>query len=327
MSERTVWLRLVASLGALALGAAAVVTVAVLAHRTPGPAGAANKPSASPAPGGTTSTDTTPTVTTARPGFPAPPQGAVVFSRPDGSDVLALAVLPGRRLVLQASILGSQGTGVDGLDVSFRVDSRVAAAQPCGAGCYRATVASAGAPKAVEVDIKRSKPTTWRVPMPRPWPPPDASALVARATRTYRGLRTFAIRDRLSSGPGQVVSTRWTVAAPNRLTYQIANGPAAVIIGSRRWDKVPGGKWQESAQSPIQQPTPFWVTWTDAHVLENTKSAWRVSFFDPKTPGWYELLIAKRSLRTLDLHMNATAHFMHEVYGQFNTPVTIKPPS
>jgi len=298
------------------------VIVGVLAHRTPGPAGATN----TPVPSGTPSA-TTPGTEPGRASFPAPPNGAVVFSRPDGSDVLALAVVPGRRLVLQASVLSSQGAGVAGLKVFFRVRSHVAVAEACGAGCYRATAASRAAPTFIEVGVSGSKTTTWRVRMPRPWPPPDGSALVAQATRAYRALRTLTIQDRLSSGPGQVVRTHWTLVAPNRLTYQIANGPAAVIIGARRWDKVPGGKWQESSQTPIQQPTPFWVSWTDAHVLEETPSAWRVSFFDPKTHAWFELSIAKRSMRPLDLHMNTTAHFMHEVYGGFDEPVSIKPPS
>jgi hypothetical protein len=322
MSESTVLLRLLAALGALALGVAAAVIVGVLAHRTPGPAGATNTPAPSSAP-----SSTTPNAGAGTPSFPAPPKGAVVFSRPDGSDVLALAVVPGRTLGLQASVLNSQRKGVDGLKVSFRVGSHVAAAKPCGAGCYRATAASRGAPEAVDVQVVGGKTTTWHVRMPRPWPPPDGSALVARATHAYRKLRTLTIQDRLSSGPGQVVNTRWTLAAPNRLTYQIVNGPAAVIIGARRWDKVPGGKWQESAQTPIRQPTPFWVSWTDAHVVESTQSASRVSFFDPKTPAWFELLIAKRSMRTLDLRMNTTAHFMHEVYGGFDEPLNIKPPS
>jgi hypothetical protein len=44
MSDAGVWLRLTAALGALAFGVAAVVIVVVLAHRTPGPAGATNTP-------------------------------------------------------------------------------------------------------------------------------------------------------------------------------------------------------------------------------------------------------------------------------------------
>lgn len=315
-------MRLLAALGALALGATAAVIVGVLAHRTPGPAGATNTPAAGGTPSGTT-----PTAPPATSSFPSPPNGAVVFSRAAGSDVLALAVVPGRTLGLQVSIVDNERKGVDGLEVWFRVGSHVAVAESCGAGCYGATATTKGAPDAVAVQVRGSTSATWRVPMPRPWPPPDGSALVAHATRAYRSLRTLTIQDRLSSGPGQVVNTHWTLAAPNRLTYQIVNGPAAVIIGTRRWDKVPGGKWQESTQTPIRQPTPFWISWTDARVLESTSSAWRVSFFDPKTKAWFELLIAKRSMRPLELHMNTTAHFMHEVYGGFDAPISIKPPS
>ena len=318
VSEPGVWLRLVAALGALALGATAAAIVGVLAHRTSGPADAASTPAASD----------TPTVTTADGAFPAPPQGAVVFSRPDGNDVLALAVVPGRRLALQASVLGGQGEGVSGLKVSFRVGREAADGESCGPGCYRASATPETAPTLVQVDVERDgKTTTWRVPMPREWPPRDASAIVGRATRTFRGLRTVAVRDWLSSGPGRQVFTHWTLVAPNRLAYQIEDGAAAVIIGKRRWDKQPGGKWETSEQTPIHQPTPFWRSWTDARVLASSKSSWLVSFFDPKTPGWYQLRIAKPTTRVLELRMHATAHFMREVYSKFNAPLEVTPPS
>jgi hypothetical protein len=312
MSE---WLRLIAALGALALGGAAVAVAGVLAHRTPGPVD-----SSVSEPRSTTSS-------VGKTGFPAPPQGAVVFSRQDGSDMLALAVVPGRRLLVQASVVDGQGEGVSDLQVSFRIGSNVSAAQPCGAGCYRATAAPAGAPHLVQVKVTRpAGMTTWNVAMPRPWPPADASALVSRTTRAYRSLRSVVIHDTLASDREHSLTTLWTVVAPDRLTYQIVNGPEAVIIGDRRWDRVQHGNWKESQQTPIHQPTPLWVSWTNAHVLESTRATWRVSFFDPKTSGWYELLIAKGSLRTLDARMTATAHFMHEVYGRFNAPVKITPP-
>jgi hypothetical protein len=318
MSDSGVALRVLAGFGALALGVVAVVIVAVLAHRTPGPAGATNTP--------TPATSTTSSAPPASSGFPAPPDGAVVFSRPYGGNVLALAVVPGNPLKVQASVLGRQGNGVDGKQISFRIGPRTVAATPCGAGCYEATVPGGGAPKAVELRVAGAEPTGWRVPMPKQWPPPDASDVVARATATYKALHTFAIRDRLASGPGAAVNTRWTIVAPDRLSYKIANGGAGVIVGNRRWDKVPGQRWAESEQTPIHQPTPFWSSWKDAHVLQSTNDAWRVSFFDPKTPGWYELLIAKPSMRTLDMHMHATAHFMHEVFDQFNEPLKVTPP-
>ena len=44
-------------------------------------------------------------------------------------------------------------------------------------------------------------------------------------------------------------------------------------------------------------------------------AVWHVSFYDPRTPAWFLVAIDKKTLRTLDLHMTATAHFMHDTYG------------
>jgi hypothetical protein len=52
------------------------------------------------------------------PRFPAPPDGAVVYSRQLGSDALALGVVPRHGSVLaQASVVGPEGRGVSGLAV------------------------------------------------------------------------------------------------------------------------------------------------------------------------------------------------------------------
>ena len=115
--------------------------------------------------------------------------------------------------------------------------------------------------------------------------------------------------------------------APSSLAYRITKGgPEGVIIGAKRWDRTPGSAWQQSAQTPIHQPTPFWISWQDAHVLAKTKGGWVVSFFDPKTPGWYRLTIARRTMLPLEMYMNAKAHFMHDVYSRFNEPLRIRPP-
>ena len=82
---------------------------------------------------------------------------------------------------------------------------------------------------------------------------------------------------------------------------------------------------------PLHQPEPFWVEATNAHVVDSAtvrgRPVWRVSFFDPRTPGWFLAAIDKKTYRTLDVHMTATAHFMHDTYGGFNTSIKIVPPS
>src|SRR5262249_4278619 len=147
----------------------------------------------------------------AQPTFPAPPADAVVFSRPAGNNVLALGVVPGKKLKLQASVVGGQGKGLDGLHVSFGVGSKGLDATPCGLGCYRATAAGKTPPRTVEVRVAGETPVTWRVDLPKRWPAPDGSQLVARATRTFRNLRTLTTQDSLSSGLGRTLHTLWTL--------------------------------------------------------------------------------------------------------------------
>jgi hypothetical protein len=314
--------RVLGAVGALAAGVAAVVVVAVLLSRTPGPVQAAPLASAAP-------------TTAARPpakvpaAFPAPPDGSVVFARADGSNVLALAAAPrGRALLLQASVLGPQGEGVAGLDVSFTLDRRSAKAAACGAGCYKAQLPVTQRPSVAVVTVQK---TRWRVALPHNWPPADAGALMARAERVWRSLRSISFREHLASSADHAVTSVWRAAAPDRIAYTVKNGYSSVIIGGRRWDRAPGGRWVASAQtSPIHQPVPFWVSVEDAHVLGTEQlrghAVWRVSFFDPATPGWFEVAIDKRTMHTLELSMFATAHFMHDVYSGFDEPAGIRPP-
>jgi hypothetical protein len=264
----------------------------------------------------------------------------VVYAREDAMDALALAVVPDAHGVsLQASVVGGQGGGLGGLHVSFAVGTRghryTTAASACGAGCYRASVALPARPLQVRVTVAApTRTTTWNVQLPATWPARDASAIVARATKVWTRLRTLSYLDRLGSSPTDFVVTHWQVVAPDRLAYQIDKGSQAIIIGLRRWDRpsqTSGTAWQSTTSLRLHQPKPFWVSATDAHVLGTSRfhghPVWRVSFFDPRTPGWFLALIDTKTLRTLDLHMTATAHFMHDTYGPFNAPIRIDPPN
>ncbi|HEY2542952.1 MAG TPA: hypothetical protein VGH92_07835 [Gaiellaceae bacterium] len=293
-------LRLTAALLALAAGAAAVALAALLVRSTPGPpsAGAAAPIAPSPAP------------RPRAPAFPAPPPGAIVFAREDGANALALAVTQSS---VQVSVVGPQGKGVSGLAVSVNGTRAVA----CGAGCYRV----AGHARSVDVRVGAAR---WHVVVPAAR---DASALVARATRVWRSLQSLAFFDRLGSDATHVVVSHWVAVAPDRLSYDIRGGYRAVIVGGKRWDRAPGGNWVESAQTaPVKQPAPVWQSATDANIVGETGATVRITFFDPRTPAWFEILVDARTLRTLDLRMTTTAHFMHERYSSFDAPLTVRPP-
>lgn len=294
-------LRLTLALLALAAGVVAVALAALLLHATPGPVSAA---SAAPVPASAVPPPP------AR-SFPAPPAGAIVFAREDGANALALAV---SRSSVQVSVVGPQGTGVSGLAVT--VNGRRAA--PCGAGCYRVSVDHA---RNVDVRVGTNR---WRVAVPATR---DASALVARAAQVWRSLHSLAFSDRLGSDATHVVFSTWRAVAPDRLSYAIRGGYSAVIVGGKRWDRAPGGHWIESPQTaPVKQPVPVWQSATDAHIVAETGAVVRVTFFDPRTPAWFEILVDARTQRTLDLRMTTTAHFMHERYRAFDAPLTVTPP-
>jgi len=280
----------------------------------------------------TTTSDLSTVPVSKRSGFPRPPKGAVVYSREMGADALALGVVPqGARILAQASVVGQQGDGVSGLKVGFTVQGVSKNAASCGPGCYEATLAVSGRPPSVDVDVGGSTPTHWHVALPAAWPPRDATALLARAGRVWRSLRSLSFDETLASSPHHRAVSTWQLQAPDRLAYQIKGGWAGIVVGGRRWDRSPHARrWVASAQSRLTQPIPFWVSVTDAHVLGTAtvhgRPALVVSFFDPGTPAWFRLALDTRTLHTLDLHMVTTAHFMHDSYHSFNTTPPVTPP-
>lgn len=296
-------LRLTAALLALAGGVSAVALAALLLHSTPGPVPlAVSAPPPAPPPSAPAPVNR----------FPAPPPNAVVLAREDGPDALAVAVTQSS---VQVSVVGQQGDGVSGLAVSVN-GTRASA---CGRGCYRVSLS-----KAHRLDVRVGV-TRWLVAVPRA---ADGAAIVARAARVWRALHTLVFRDRLGSDATHVVRSTWTAVAPNRLSYVVAGGYSAIIVGGRRWDRAPHGKWIESPQTAqVRQPAPLWQSATDAHVVGGTAATWRVTFYDPGAPAWFAITVDKRTSRTLELDMTTTAHFMHERYGPFGSRVSVGPPT
>ncbi|MGB2953513.1 MAG: copper resistance protein CopC [Gaiellaceae bacterium] len=258
---------------------------------------------------------------------PPPPSDALVLATEDDQLAVALAVRP--RGEVEATVIGPNGYAASGLDLAFKLGRHTVAATSCGPGCYRATRG-----------LRRPARTLIRVlvsgrgpafTLPARWPAPTADAIVGRATRVFRRLRTLVIHERLASSPQNFLKTTYELVAPNRLAYQIAGGAQAIVIGDRRWDRDNArARWQRSSQTPLRQPTPFWTSWTRSHLLGTAqlggRPVWLASFYDPASPAWFKVWIDKRSYRTLQLRMTAAAHFMHHVYGPFDAPIRIAPP-
>jgi hypothetical protein len=77
-------------------------------------------------------------------------------------------------------------------------------------------------------------------------------------------------------------------------------------------------------------PALDWRRALDASVLgsgrRDGRAVWRVSFYDPTTPAWFEVEIDRRTKLPLWLSMTAAAHFMTHTYHAFNAPLSILPP-
>lgn len=263
-----------------------------------------------------------------------PPRDAVVLAGEDDELAVTVGASPrGEGVRLQVGVLGPDGKGVDRLGVRVSLGGRTAGAAPCGFGCYAATLPR-GRAGTLRVRVARpdGRARTLALALPAAWPAPPAPAIVARAARVFRALRSVSIRERLGSSAKDVIHTRYLLAAPNILTYDIAGGPKAIVIGDRRWDRDPGGPWVESGAQPGPQPEPFWGTdpVTNAHLLRRERLDGRatqvVSFLDRSIPAWFTIRVDAATGRMLELEMTATAHFMRHRYSAFDAPVDVRPP-
>jgi copper transport protein len=251
------------------------------------------------------------------PEAPALPQpNAFVVGGEDGDRAVTLAI-DARRV--RATVIGPDGSGVDGLTVNV-------AGRPtgsCGPGCYEAQTTPPRRRVSVSVDGR-----TLVLPAPTSWPPQPAARLVARATRTFERLASVSYVERLASSPRNRIVSDFTLEAPSRFSYRIHGGPSAVVIGGRRWDRVRAGPWDETPYSSLPQPTPIWEgRITNAFILRQTGRATTVTFLNRRAPAWFTVRLSRQTTLPRELEMTATAHFMQHRYFGFDAPRQIFPPT
>jgi hypothetical protein len=214
-------------------------------------------------------------------------------------------------------VLGPDGLGVRGL----RVFVLGAPTGDCGAGCYETDASSA---PNVPVRVN-GRTLVFHLPLRAA---PSAAALVTRATRAFRRLRSVTYVERLASSPRDHIVSEFTLERPDRVEYQIRGGAAGIVIGSLRWDREKQGMpWTKSASSELPQPTPIWgAPLTNAHLLAQTRDTYLVSMLNPRVPAWFTVLLDRHTLLPRKLEMTATAHFMHHRYVAYNRSRSIFPP-
>jgi copper transport protein len=249
-----------------------------------------------------------------RPPLPAP--DAVVLAKEIGELGVALQLEPQRTTAI---VLSPAGGGLSGLDV--RLNGRSAAA--CGHGCY--TVDRAPGPT-VAVQIDKFGPTL-RTTFPMPVSTRPAADLLRRIEVRYRTRRSVFYLERLASSPSHEVSALWRLEAPDRLAYQIPGGAQGLVIGNRRWDRsTPDAAWRESQQTQLPQPATQWNQIANVNVIAADTETKTITFVDPTTPEYFEVVVDVHTLLPRSVHMTAASHFMVDRYIRFNAPRAIYPP-
>lgn len=264
-------------------------------------------------------------------GRPAPPPaGALVLAQRSGALAVAVAVQR-TPLRVTATIAGSDGTGVDGLDVQLIAGAATSGARtagrPCGHGCYTATLPFRD-PRFVAVNFAeagRFRSVTFTLPRTEA----AGADFMRRAAGAFKSSRSIVYVERLSSGLGPGLVTTWRLQAPNRFAYAIRGGASGIVIGTRRWDQAaPGERWVPSKTTQSRQPQPGWGDdVADARVVKRSPGRVTVAWVNPTIPAWFEATFDARTARPVELRMTAAAHFMHHRYVAFDRPARIVPPN
>jgi copper transport protein len=247
---------------------------------------------------------------------PPPPSGSVVLAKEMGQLGVAVALEPARTTAI---VLSPAGGGLDGLDV--KLNGR--GTESCGHGCYRSDAAPGSK---VDVHIDRFGPpldSTFDAPSLRQ----PAAALVKRIRARYKTLRSVFFLETLGSSPSRVLTSLWRLESPDRVEYQIPGGASGIVIGGSRWDRErPDATWEQSVQSELSQPAVPWATVANAHLVADDGATKTVTFVDPSTPAYFQVTVDSKTLLPRDLHMTASAHFMHDRFVRFNGAREIYPP-
>jgi hypothetical protein len=206
------------------------------------------------------------------------------------------------------TLIGPDGTGVDGRGVT--VDGTPA--RSCGSGCYRAPAVPGG----LSIGVGGNT-----VVFDLPARAPAASALLQRVDHAFRSARTAVFDETLASSPTNGLTTRFTLIAPDRLSYQTKGGPGAIVIGLRRWDRTSiRAPWVPSPQTRLDVMQPYWTKPTNAHLIAPNV----LTFLDRRIPAWFHVTLD--GVRPTRSQMTAAAHFMVDRYVGFNVPAVVSPP-
>jgi putative copper export protein len=243
-----------------------------------------------------------------------PPRRAFVDARRAGDLTVGFA-LRGRDATV--TLVGADGKAAEGVDVA--IDGPPA--QSCGPGCFSARVTG----RSVVVRVDRRN---LRFEAPARLSP--AGDLLGRAASVFGRLASVTVDERSADSNGTRRS-RIVFLAPDRSSTMIVAGSdvssigsRTVVIGGRRWQRGPAGRWRTSEQPAASVPRPPWSSASRNAYYDGNRT---ITFFDPAATAWYRLELDPGSARPRRLVLIAPGRIVSDRYSQFDRPVRIVRPA
>ena len=262
-----------------------------------------------------------------------------------GPYVLGLTILPPEPGAVQVRL---QVLGIEPGD-GLR-DARLTAAGPagadlditleaCGQGCFAGdgTLAADGAWTFTAAVTSNRGPVRFTTQLPLPVP--DGSDELERALDAMAQLQTARVdeilREQETGGPR--IDSRYLFKQPDRLKWAVENGTTRIGIDTRGYvTDANGENWRAYDWSaggfrwPSQYYRDFFAGRAAVSLVGSGEVDGRpvdfVTFVQPTYPAWYRVAIDRETGRILRLGMRAERHVMDQTLGDFNDPVTIRPP-
>lgn len=264
--------------------------------------------------------------------LPRPAPGELAVAGRGGSDVVAAWIRRSGGAVAGTVRL----YGLDGRPAGERPRVQGASQRDCGPACVRFRLR--GTPAAMRVAlVQKGRRYVARLPVRwRRGGSARARALLARAQATMRRVRQVRESERVSSVPGLSATTRYALAAPDRMRYRTDRGVRSVVIGGEEWTRgETGDTWRKGRfGGGLPFRTRSWFTWTtyarSAYLLREWRAGGRrraeLALMDAGTPAWWRLTIDVETRRVLRTRLVAYGHFMTQRFFAFDRPLEIRPP-
>ncbi len=159
----------------------------------------------------------------------------------------------------------------------------------------------------------------------------EALKLLARADAAMNALTSLVEDQSLRDDAGNQLIVRFDYAAPDRLRYQVVNGPTAIEIGEDDYQRGPDGTWIKNQRAVSLRWPNFAYSQTASHARLDGTEQWagkRVTIVAFRYGSAdFRVWLDPDTSYILKYTMEAPQHHMQSTYSAFNAAPPIEAPA